>query len=77
MPESDVLSETEKAEYRNMSMDMPEVTATMAVYKLSEYFYRYYGKKVIILLDEYDIPMQEAYLNEYGFAFEGKKVLIG
>ena len=42
--ESDVLSETEKAEYRNMSMDMPDVTATMAVYKLSEYFYRYYKK---------------------------------
>lgn len=63
--ESDVLSETEKAEYRNMSMDMPEVTATMAVYKLSEYFYRYYGKKVIILLDEYDTPMQEAYINDY------------
>ena len=26
---------------------------------------RYYGKKVIILLDEYDTPMQEAYVNGY------------
>ena len=32
---------------------------------LSEFLYRYYGKKVIILLDEYDTPMQEAYINGY------------
>lgn len=32
---------------------------------LSEYLYEYYGKKVIILLDEYDTPMQEAYVNGY------------
>lgn len=37
----------------------------MALHKLSEYFYRYYGKMVIILLDEYDTPIQEAYLNGY------------
>lgn len=63
--ESDVLSELEKAECRKISMDMPEVTATMAVHRLSEYLYRYYGEKVIILLDEYDTPMQEAYVNHY------------
>ena len=27
--------------------------------------YKYYGKKVIIILDEYDTPMQEAYMNGY------------
>jgi hypothetical protein len=32
---------------------------------LSEYLYRYYGKKVIIILDEYDTPLQEAYVNGY------------
>lgn len=32
---------------------------------LSEYLYEYYGKKVIILLDEYDTPMQEAFISEY------------
>lgn len=32
---------------------------------LSEYLSRYYGKKVIILLDEYDTLMQEAYVNGY------------
>lgn len=33
--------------------------------KLSNYLSRYYGKKVIILLDEYDTPMQEAFV--YGY----------
>ncbi len=32
---------------------------------LSDYLSRYYGKKVLILLDEYDTPMQEAYVNGY------------
>ncbi len=32
---------------------------------LSDYLMRYYGKKVIILLDEYDTPLQEAYI--YGY----------
>lgn len=63
--ESEVLSEEEKDEYRNINMSMPEVVATMAIHKLSEYLYRYYGKKVIILLDEYDTPMQEAYIDGY------------
>ena len=42
-----------------------EAEATSAIYQLSDYLYRYYKKKVIILLDEYDSPMEEAYLNRY------------
>ena len=45
--------------------DTDDVTATLALHKLSDYLYRYYGKKVIILLDEYDTPMQEAYVRGY------------
>lgn len=41
------------------------VDATLALYKLSSFMYQYYGKKVLILLDEYDTPMQEAYINDY------------
>lgn len=63
--QGDLLSEAEKREYNKISVDMPEVTATMAVHKMSEYLYRYYGKKVIILLDEYDTPLQEAYVSGY------------
>lgn len=63
--EGELLSEKEKAEYDNVSMDMPEVVASMAIHKMSEYLSRYYGKNVIILLDEYDTPLQEAYVGGY------------
>lgn len=57
--------DSDKQFFRSVSMDMPEYVATSAIHKLSDFLYRYYGKKVIILLDEYDTPMQEAYVNGY------------
>ena len=63
--ESDILSEQEKAFFLGVDKDMPEETATYALHKLSDFLCRYYGKKVIILLDEYDTPMQEAYVDGY------------
>ena len=39
--------------------------ATFSLHKLAGFLSRYYGKKVIILLDEYDTPMQEAYVDGY------------
>lgn len=45
--------------------DMSEVVASLAIYKLCGFLYRYYGKKAIILLDEYDTPMQEAFVGGY------------
>lgn len=63
--ESEVLSKTEKIYYEKMAFDMSQLDAPMALYQLSEYLHRYYGKKVIILLDEYDTPMQEAYVGGY------------
>ena len=38
---------------------------------LSECLFQYYGKKAIILLDEYDTPMQEAYIHGYWEEFTG------
>lgn len=61
----DCLTEQEKDSFRKKSIDMDDVDATLALNQLSEYLYRCYGKKVIILLDEYDTPMQEAYV--YGY----------
>ena len=61
----DWMTEADKAFFDSVSTDMPEVVATIAIYKLSNYLYRCYGKKVIILLDEYDTPMQEAYVNGF------------
>ena len=44
---------------------MEDSVASVALRSLAGFLGRYYGKKVIILLDEYDTPMQEAYVNGY------------
>lgn len=61
----ELLSESEKKDYLSIRENMDDVTATMALHQMANYLYRYYDKKVIILLDEYDTPMQEAYVNGY------------
>lgn len=61
----DTMSETDKAFFRSVSADMDDVTATLAIHNLAKFLSAYYGKKVIILLDEYDNPMQEAYVHGY------------
>ena len=63
--ESELLSENEKKYFLSVSMEMEDFIATKAIHKLSGFLSRYYGKKVIILLDEYDTPMQEAYVQGY------------
>lgn len=63
--DSDLFTDADKTFFRSVCADMPEVIATMAIHKLSDFLYRYYGKKVIILLDEYDTPMQEAYVSGF------------
>ncbi len=63
--DSDVLGEDEKEDFRKISADPGSSTITLSLKMLSLYLSRYYGKKVIILLDEYDTPMQEAYVNGY------------
>ena len=63
--DSDVLGEDEKEDFRKLSADPGNSTITLSLKMLSLYLFRYYGKKVIILLDEYDTPMQEAYVNGY------------
>lgn len=63
--QTELLSEQQKAQFKNVTPDMDDVTAQSALQDLSCYLSLYYGKKVIILLDEYDTPMQEAYVNGY------------
>lgn len=62
---TDVLGDRGQRFFESVSEDMDDTAATMALHQLSMYLSRYYGKKVIILLDEYDTPMQEAYVNGY------------
>lgn len=63
--DGDLLSDNEKKEYKSVTMYMGDVEAVISLNSMCAYMYRYYGKKVIILLDEYDTPMQEAYINGY------------
>ena len=63
--ESGLLSENEKAYFRSVTYDMEDDVAIWALHKMSDFLFRFYQKKVIILLDEYDTPMQEAYVNGY------------
>ena len=63
--ESNVLSDNERKIYNSTTIQMDDTMAQNALKTLSVWMERYYGKKVIILLDEYDTPMQEAYVQGY------------
>lgn len=60
-----LMDEREKEIFHAVSRNMDEDIAAMSLNTLSKLLMRHYGKKVIILLDEYDTPMQEAYANGY------------
>ncbi len=62
---SEKLTPREKELYRAVSDDMEDYVAAESLNALSNLLMRHYGKKVIILLDEYDTPMQEAYVSGY------------
>ena len=63
--ESAALTEEDKRFFQGVNADMDEETAAFALHKLTEFLYKHYQKRVIILLDEYDTPMQEAYVDGY------------
>ena len=50
--EGDILSESEKTFYKSVSMNMSDAIISTSLNKLCTFMYKYYGKKVIILLDE-------------------------
>ena len=63
--EGNLLNEKEKKFFKNVTADMENYVFSSSLKTLSNFLYRYYGKKVIIILDEYDTPMQEAYVKGY------------
>jgi hypothetical protein len=65
------LTEEEQKAYRRITPDMAETDAVSAICNMSKYLSRHYGKKVLILLDEYDTPMQEAYVGGFWDEFTG------
>lgn len=62
---SDCMNDAEKNQYLKISAEMENYLSAGSLRALSDYLMRYYKKKVIILLDEYDTPLQEAYVNGY------------
>ena len=61
----DKMSDKDLEFYKKVSYDMDEKTAGQCFNTFCRWLSDYYGKKVIILIDEYDTPMQEAYVNGY------------
>ena len=61
----DLLNEKERNQYASIEPGMDNAVAATAIRAMANYLSRYYGKNVIILLDEYDTPMQEAYVEGF------------
>ena len=59
------MDEKELEFFDSVSARMPDDVAVLALKYLSDYLEAYYGQKVLIFLDEYDTPLQEAYVNGY------------
>ena len=63
--DGDCLNTNEKEYYKKVKIGMPSDIAVGAVHQMACFMQRYYNENVIILLDEYDTPMQEAWLSGY------------
>ena len=61
----DKFTEMDRAQFNNVTPEMDDVTAQSAIHDLCNFLSLYYGRKAIVILDEYDTPMQEAYVNGY------------
>lgn len=62
----DKLSEKQKEQMKSlMSDNMKDTELMTALWILSSILKEYYGKKVIILIDEYDVPLDKAFENNY------------
>ena len=59
------LMAVEREQFVGITPDMEDTAAQSAIQDLCSYLSRYYKKKVIVILDEYDTPMQEAYIHGY------------
>ena len=63
---SDKLDDDEKEDYRALlDKDMDEATLFLSLKTLSELLEKHYDSKVILLIDEYDVPLAKAFENGY------------
>ena len=64
--ESDKMSEDDKIYIKSiLDQKISQVNLESSIHRLLELLFRYYNQKPILLIDEYDTPIQEAYLNGY------------
>ena len=63
--EGTLLSENEKSYYNRMTWSASDAMLSSSLRQMSNFLQRYHGREVMILLDEYDKPMQEAWLSNY------------
>lgn len=63
--EGTLLSENEKSYYNRMTWNASDAMLSSSLRQMSNFLQRYHGREVMILLDEYDTPMQEAWLSNY------------
>jgi len=64
--ESDVLTEQEKTNYSGIMNQVAEYRQYVsALVDLSEYLERYHGEKTIVLIDEYDVPLENAWFEGF------------
>ena len=63
--DKEIYTEADREFFKSVRVDMTNNVAAVSIKKLCEWLYRYYGKKVLVLLDEYDTPLQEAYINGF------------
>ncbi|MBR1391897.1 MAG: AAA family ATPase [Lachnospiraceae bacterium] len=61
----DFMTPNDRAFLEKVRDDMDDSVAAVTLQRLCGWLYEYFGKRCIILLDEYDTPMQEAYANGY------------
>ncbi len=63
--EGKLLNEKERQYYKNIKPGMDAKLATNAIRSMAGFMQRQYSQKVIIILDEYDTPMQDAWISGY------------
>ena len=63
--EGELLNEKEQKYYREIELGMNSELAAGAIRSMAGFMQRHYGQKVIIILDEYDTPMQDAWISGY------------
>ena len=71
LAKSDKLSDNEKAQYKalialdNGKYTMDDDILISGIQMLSHLLYKHYGQKTVILIDEYDVPLDKAFENGY------------